>query len=329
MQLCMMLPPRPDDRWILARQMGVDKAIAKLAPELTGRLPPWDIDALETAVAEYRAGGFEIVGLEGDQFDMSRIKLGLDGRDADIARYCQMLENMGKVGIRLLCFNFMVGIGWFRTKTDVKSRGDALVTGFSSCEAQAMGPTFLGEVSKEQVWSAYEYFIRRVAPVAEHAGVHMGLHPDDPPVSPLRGIERILTDVDAWMAAVDLAGTPAVGVTFCQGTVATMGEDPVVALRKLGRDRIAFVHVRDIRGTREDFVETFPDAGQTDMPALMSAYLEMGLTCPVRPDHAPAMLGDRVHAQVPDGTNVGYEANGMIYSLAYLKGLMAGSRTIS
>ena len=41
MRLCMMLPPKPDRRWTVARQMGVTAAIAKLAPELTGR-PPLD-----------------------------------------------------------------------------------------------------------------------------------------------------------------------------------------------------------------------------------------------------------------------------------------------
>ena len=30
-------------------------------------------------------------------------------------------------------------------------------------------------------------------PVAEKSGVKMALHPDDPPLSPLRGIGRILT----------------------------------------------------------------------------------------------------------------------------------------
>lgn len=325
MRLAMMLPPVPDRRWVLARQMGVTDAIAKLAPELTGRLPPWDLDALIAAVEAYREGGFDIVGLEGDQFDMSRIKLGLEGRDEDIERYCDMLRNMGKLGIRLICFNFMVGIGWYRTETAVPTRGGALVTGFSRKHADGAGPTSLGEVSEQAVWDAYTHFIQKVAPVAEAAGVRMGLHPDDPPVSPLRGIGRILTSVGAWEKAVEIAANPAVGVTFCQGTIATMGDDPAAALARFGRERIAFVHVRDVSGTRDDFIETFPDAGQTDMPALFRAYADLGLDCYVRPDHAPAMDGDRSHNGNVDGINVGYEANGMIYSLAYLRGLLDAS----
>lgn len=54
------------------------EAIA-IVPELTGRPPPSDAASLKGALEDYRPGGLEIIGLEGDQFDMGRIKLGLDG----------------------------------------------------------------------------------------------------------------------------------------------------------------------------------------------------------------------------------------------------------
>ena len=60
MRLAMMLPPKPDRRWTLARQMGVENAIAKLAPEMTGRPPPSDLDALKAAVDDYAAGGLNL-----------------------------------------------------------------------------------------------------------------------------------------------------------------------------------------------------------------------------------------------------------------------------
>lgn len=79
MRLCMLLPPKPDRRWVAARRMGVTSAVAKLAPELPGRPPPSDAASLKAALEDYRPGGLEIIGIEGDQFDMGRIKLGLDG----------------------------------------------------------------------------------------------------------------------------------------------------------------------------------------------------------------------------------------------------------
>lgn len=320
MRLCMFLPASADRRWTVARQMGVTRAIAKLAPDLTGRPPPHDRASLQAAIDAYGTGGFEIVGLEGDQFDMGRIKFGLPGREADLDLYCRMLEEMGRAGIRLLCLNFMAGIGWYRTRTAIPARGGATVSGFEA--ALATGLTEHGEVPAGRIWENFAWFITRIAPVAEAAGVRLGLHPDDPPVPSLRGIGRILTSVEALEQAITIADSPAVGVTFCQGSLATAGADVIAAARRFGRDRIHFVHVRDVRGTATDFVETFPEDGQTDMAAMFRTYAELGLDCPVRPDHAPAMAGDRDAPTEVSGANVGYEANGMIYTVGFMKGLM-------
>lgn len=323
MQLCMMIPPTVDRRWVLARQMGVGAAIAKLAPELTGTPAPDDFDSFSAQAARYAAGGLPIIGLEGDQFDMNRIKRGLPGRDADIERYKRMLQNMGRLGIRLLCYNFMVGIGWYRTRTSVPTRGGALVSSFDAGEADALGPIADGGIDHDAVWDNYAYFIRRVLPAAEEAGVVMGLHPDDPPVSRLRGVARIFTSTAAMQRALDIAASPSAGVTFCQGTIQTMGENVAAAARRFGAaGKIAFVHIRDIRGTADHFAETFPDDGQTDMAAMFDTYAELGLTCPIRPDHAPAMDGDPSHSGEVVGINVGYEATGMIYTVGYMRGLM-------
>ena len=319
MDLCMLLPPVRDRRWTVARQMGVRRAIAKLAPELTGLAPPWDAEALAASVARYRDGGFEIVGLEGDQFDMSRIKFGLPGRDEDIERYGRMLRNMGEAGIPLLCLNFMAGIGWYRTGTDLPGRGGARVSGFDATVVEPL--TAAGEVSANRIWDNWRYFINAVAPVAAASGVRLGLHPDDPPVPKLRGIGRILTSVDALEKAVVLADSPAVGITFCQGSIAAMGEDVAAAARRLG-PRIVFVHVRDIRRTATGFVETFPDEGEIDQALMFRTYAELGLSCPIRPDHAPAMDGDRADGAAVNGINVGYEANGMIFTVGFMKGLL-------
>jgi mannonate dehydratase len=321
MRLCMMIPPQIDRRWALARQMGVNAAIAKLAPELTGRLPPYEFEALESEVARYRAAGFEIIGLEGDQFDMSRIKFGQSGRDEDIERYKRMLQNMGKLGIPLLCYNFMVGIGWFRTSTAIRIRGGARVSLFDAQEAEQQGMTEHGIISRDLVWENYEYFIRHVLPAAEDAGVVMGLHPDDPPVPNLRGIGRIFTSVDAMEKALTLVPSPSGCITFCQGSIKTMGENVEAAARRFA-DKIAFVHIRDVKGTADRFEETFPEDGETDMAAMFRLYRELGLTCPIRPDHAPAMEGDPTHEGEVAGINVGYEANGMIYTVGFMKGLM-------
>jgi len=308
-----------DRRWDLGRQMGVIEAIAKLAPELTGKTAPDDFEALRSEVDRYAQAGFRIIGLEGDQFDMARIKLGLPGRDEDIDRYRAMLANMGRCGIGLLCYNFMP-LGWLRNRIGVAARGDAVVTGYRH------DPADVGDgeiVTTERMWANYEYFLRAVMPAAEEAGVTMALHPDDPPVPMVRGIARIFIDAGAAQRALDLVDSPSNALTFCQGSYRTMGEDVEALIRRFGaQKKIAFVHVRDVRGTAEDFVETFPEDGETDMAAAFRAYRDIGFAGPLRPDHAPTMAGSDAETSFSGGTGSGYEAEGMVYTMGYIKGLM-------
>lgn len=300
----------------LVRQMGVRYAIAKLAPDLTGDAAPDDFLALQKAKKRFAEAGFELVGLEGDQFDMSRIKVGLDGRDGDLERYGRMLENMGRLGINLLCYNFMAGIGWYRTHSETPERGGALVSSFDAEYARTLPLTEFGEVSENQIWTNYDYFIQRVLPIAERAGVQMALHPDDPPVSPLRGIGRIFTTARGVRRALALSDSPAHGLTFCQGTYTTMGED-VPALIQEWKDRIRFVHIRDVAGTRDHFHETFHDNGPTDMAAMLRCYRDIGFTGPLRSDHVPTMAGE-------DNTHFGYGMLGNLFGIGYIKGILDG-----
>jgi mannonate dehydratase len=318
----MMILPQVDRRWALARQMGVTDAIAKLAPELTGKAAPDDHDALRSEVERYADAGFRIIGLEGDQFDMRRIKLGLPGRDEDLERYRRMLGNMGRCGIHLLCYNFMP-LGWLRNRLGVEGRGGAVVTGYRH------DPDDVGDgetVSADQMWANYDYFLRAVIPAAEAASVVMALHPDDPPVPVVRGIARIFINAEASQRALDLIDSASNALTFCQGSYRTMGEDVEALIRRFGAQRkIAFVHVRDVRGTAEDFVETFPEEGDTDMAAAFRAYRDIGFDGPLRPDHAPTMAGSDAETTFSGGTGSGYEAEGMVYTMGYIKGLMQAS----
>nr|WP_295926254.1 mannonate dehydratase [uncultured Dyadobacter sp.] len=304
---------KPDEKWALARQMGIDHAIAKLAPELTGDLPPWDKASLKKSKETFEKSGFRLIGFEGDQFDMTRIKLGIDGRDEDLDSYMAMLENMGELGINLLCYNFMA-TGWFRTATNIAERGGALVTGFSSEAAAKLPLTRYGEVSAERIWDNYAYFLEKVLPVAEKAGVKMAMHPDDPPVPVLQGIGRIFITADATRKALNLSNSPAHGITFCQGTYATMGKD-LISLAQQWKDRIHFVHVRDVSGVPTDFRETFHDNGPTDMASVFRAYRDLGIDVPLRSDHVPTMSGEA-------NEHAGYGVKGNLFGIGYIKGLM-------
>ncbi len=132
----MLIPPaNAEAKLALASQMGIKHAITKAAPELSGRTPPYDFESLKAASETFAKAGFKLTGLEGDQFDMSPIKLGLPNRDEWIDRYREMLRNMGRLDIRLLCLNWMVSVGWFRSSVETPTRGGAMTTSFDVSQA--------------------------------------------------------------------------------------------------------------------------------------------------------------------------------------------------
>ena len=306
---------KPDVKWQLCKQMGIDHAIAKLAPELTGEASIDDYDSFARSKSIFEDQGFQLYGLEGDQFDMHRIKLGLPGREDDIIKYQKMLENMGRLNVPILCYNFMA-TGWYRTDHALPERGGAIVSGFNYEYSKRKPISQWGTFSEDQIWDNYQWFLEQVIPVAEANNVKMALHPDDPPISPVSGVGRILTSAAAIDRALSLSDSPSHGLTFCQGTFTTMNENAFGMIQKYGKKgKIFYVHIRDVVGRPDNFQETFHDNGPTDMFKFMQAYKEIGFDGPLRSDHVPTMAGE-------NNVHVGYEMKGSLFGIGYIKGLM-------
>jgi len=227
-----------------------------------------------------------------------------------------LLRGMGKLGIEVLCYNWMPIVSWSRTSVALPGRGGAEVTGFDAAvweDATAPG----APVAEEMLWETLAWFLERAVPVAEEAGVRLALHPDDPPLSPVRGIGRIIRSLDAYDRVFELQPSPANGMTFCQGNLALMTDDLPAAIRHFGEaGRIHYVHFRDVRGTPDRFVETFIDEGPTDMAACILAYLAAAVDAPLRTDHSPSLIGDTT--AVP-----GYPTLGRLHAVGYVQGLLA------
>jgi mannonate dehydratase len=315
MRLALFLPTQANEMWRLAVQLGLTDAVTGLPQQLPGGAFVWDFSSLLHLKQRFADAGLTLSVIESSP-PMSLIRLGLPGRDEEIEQICQLLTNMGAVGIRVWCYNFMAVFGWFRTSTSTLARGGALVTSYDHELMRDAPLTEFGIVSEERLWDNFVYFLERVVPVAESAQVKLALHPDDPPISPIRGIARIFTSVEALQRAVELVPSEYNGITFCQGTIATMGADIPEAIRLFGkRQKIHFVHFRDIRGTATRFVETFHDNGQTDMLEAIRCYQEIDFNGPMRPDHVPTLEGD-------DNRTPGYTTRGRLYAIGYMRGLM-------
>jgi mannonate dehydratase len=336
-QLSEMLPPRPDASWKLIRQCGVESVVgllnggeqdqrmfasvgAKGFGDIAADEVPWGRKALAYNQELFSDHGFTIVGLE-DTAPMDKTRLGLPGRDAEIEHIIAQIKAMGALGISTLCYNWMALSSWGRTDTAILARGGALVTGFD-LETAEKRPSLVapGEIEPEQMWSALEDFLKAVVPVAEAAGVRLGLHPDDPPRPWDRNVPRIMSSVAAYRRMLDIVPSESSGITFCQGNFALMREvidgetDLPTLIREFGSGKIPFVHFRDVKGTVQRFEETFHDAGQTDMPECMRAYSEVGFVGPMRPDHVPTLAGE-------SNERPGYETLGRLFAIGYIRGL--------
>jgi len=270
-RLSLVLPRRPDERWDLAVQMGVTDAVVHPL-EFGDDKTTWTYGELLGVKNWLDDAGLRFAVLEGSVPLTDRIRLGLDGRDEDIDAFKQFLDRCGRVGVPVVSYDWMAGVRWARTEAHVEARGGSLVTGFDDAKMQGGPPPEAAGVSRDQVWEALEYFLSEVVPVAEEAGVKLALHPDDPPRDEVRGIPRVANSVANYERVLSLADSDHHGLTFCQGNFAAMGADIPETIRQFG-DRINFAHVRDVDGDADRFVETWHDAGPTDMKAAMEAYV--------------------------------------------------------
>lgn len=319
MKLAEMLGLPESRLWRLVKQCGADHVVGTFSRSgettASSNEKPWGYAALERLKKAYDDGGFELAVIE-SRPPMDKIKLALPGRDEQIEDVCELIRNLGKLHVPVWCYEWMPVNNWTRTSSEIRGRGGALVTGFDLGQFKTEPVTQYGKVTEENLWANLKYFLERVVPVAEKANVKLAMHPDDPPLSPLRGLPRIMRSVENYQRLLDLVPSEVNGITLCQGNFTLMTNDLPGVIRKFGKQKkIFFVHFRDVRGTPEKFVETFHDNGQTDMVACMRAYREVGFDGVCRPDHVPTLDGD-------SNERPGYSTIGRLFALGYIRGLV-------
>ena len=313
MILCDYFRSTPDLTWQIAGCLGVSKGVIRLPEDED--FDPTSLSMLENVVDRFRANGIEPLIVEPLPNSLhDHIKLGDEKRDESIEKFIKLLENLPKVGITTVCFNFMAHYGWTRTSKTLPERGGSLVTGFRLEDFQDDGAL----LTEEKLRGNFDHFMKAVLPTAERFGVKLALHPDDPPLEKLGGVARIFTSLEKIKKVVDKYDSPSFGVTFCQACYKLMGERLDEAIPALA-DKIFFIHFRNVRGIRTDFSETYHDSGGIDMAEAIRLYKKYcpdgAENIPIRVDHVPTLPFET-------GNKDGYDALGRMFAIGYLKGLV-------
>ena len=301
-----------DEKLEYIKQLGADDFLMN-TPKLPGD-KQWEYEDLVAVRQRADAADLRLMALENVPISFyDKAMLGLPGRDEQIAHMQTTIRNMGKAGIPILGYHWMPSGVW-RTPELAIVRGGARATRFDMAE-HADAPLTHGRVyTTDEMWANYEYYLERILPVAEEAGVKLALHPDDPPVESLGGVARLFYNFDGFKRAMDRFDSPYHGLDFCMGCWSEMGgmENVINAVRYFGeRGKIIYVHFRDVQGRAARFNECFINEGNVDPYEVMRTLKEVGFDGFMITDHVPHMVED---------TSWGHR--GRAYAIGYMTAML-------
>jgi mannonate dehydratase len=317
MKIAMQASPEPTEADIqFIQQMGIEYVVLWTGGDKASA------DYYASRRKLFEAAGLKVYGF-GDSavHNQDAITLGLPNRDAKIDEYIAHLHNLGKAGVPYTTYAHM-GNGIWSTEREF-TRGGAPARAFDLAKAEVgnwagtefhMPLTHGRQYTQEEIWTNYEYFIRKAAPVAEEEGVFIGIHPDDPPVPELGGIPRcIFGSFEGYRRALEIADSPNVGICLCVGCWLEggtwMGKDVLETIRYFGeRKKIFKVHFRNVDQPLPHFVETFLDDGYMDMYKVLKALRDVDFDGVMIADHIPLMANDH--------------RIGTAFSIGYMKALL-------
>lgn len=307
------------------RQLGVaDVQVNR--PKLPGA-HRWEFADLLALRRRIEAAGLRLAAIENVPISFyDQIMLGQPGRDQQIEHMATTLRNLGRAGIPALGYHWMANAATMYDMAqphEIELRGGAASFRFDLqeyLEETREAPLSHGRVySEEEMWAHYDYYLERILPVAEEAGVRLALHPDDPPVmASLRGVARLFRHFEGFRRAMDTFASPCHGLNFCVGCWSEMGPAGVLAaIRHFGtRGQIVYAHLRDVQGQMPCYTECFIDEGNLDLLEVIRAFQESGFDGVLFPDHVPRMAGD---------TPWGHR--GRAYAVGYLKAMVVVARS--
>ncbi len=236
------------------------------------------------------------------------IKLGRPTRDRYIQNYATTIDNLGRAGVKCICYNFMPVFDWLRTNLHTEAADGSNSLSYNHEELTRLDPhdlhlpgwdesytpaeleTLLAAYSgmtHETLFDNLVYFLNGIMPACDRTGINMAIHPDDPPWD-MFGLPRIITGPESYDRLFSAVPNLHNGITLCTGSLGAARENDMVAMAKKLAKRSYFAHLRQITFTGErDFCESghLTERGSLDMYGIVKALHEGGFDGYVRPDH--------------------------------------------
>jgi mannonate dehydratase len=277
----------------------------------------WPIDRIEEAKAQVSKYNFNIDVVESVNVHED-IKLGLPSREKYINNYKNTLKNLGKVGVKVVCYNFMPIFDWVRTDLYKALPDGSTALFYEKSKLDNISPfKFLEHMSKEKglltmpgweperlskieklfkayekieedhIWENLKYFLNEIVPVAQENNIKMAIHPDDPPWT-IFNLPRLITNKSNIKKFLNLFDNPSNGLTLCSGSLGACEKNSIPEIIREFGNKIYFAHIRNIkRFENGDFIETSHKTsdGSLDMAEIVKAYCDIDYKYYVRPDH--------------------------------------------
>ncbi|GAA5015750.1 mannonate dehydratase [Actinopolymorpha pittospori] len=295
-----------------AAQFGATDVLLN-TPNLPGVNGRWELSDLVKLRLTVEQWGLSLSALENVPTHFyDQIMLGGPRRDQQIENMIATVRNIARAGIPIFGYNWMPSHVW---RTPPKAiRGAALATAFDYDFSKSMPLTHGREYSEEEMWENLEDWIRVITPVAEEEGIRLGIHPCDPPVPELGGVPQLLRSFEAYKRLIEIYPSPSNAIEFCQGTFSEMTDDIYEMIRYFGsREKILYVHFRNVSGPVPTFHEEFVNTGYVDMHKAMRIYHEVGFDGFLIDDHVPHTHGDTAWGH-----------RGRAFANGYIQGLIEG-----
>ncbi len=306
LKFSMFVRPDPsDDELLFARQLGVDCVYTWLEDHQRSveYLTHFSRRAEDAGLELYNAGSMTVG--KSDQ-----IHLALPGRDEKIEEFKTFIRNLGQAGIHTTTFTWEPDRVWSSAPGETRATPARRV---DLAEMVRRPLTHDREYTREELWENFEYFIQRIIPVAEEAGVRLALHPNDPPTDQkLGGIPCLIYSYQDYLHAFELANSPKLGMEFCVGCWLEGGQlfgDMFAAIRHFVQEKRIFIsHFRNVTSPLPSFTETYLDNGYMDMYRVMKLFVDTNYDGTLILDHSPQMVA-------------AYPGAGTAYAIGYMRAL--------